>query len=78
MKRSTPITVFCRDADEAMRLSAADKNSRATVTGPGTLSFHALIARHGAGDFQTLYVPKSLQGQFKPPVGGIVIIQGDK
>lgn len=72
MKRTTPITVFCRDAEEAMRLSAADKDSRATVTGPGTLSFHALIAGHGAGEFTTLYVPLALQDTFKPPAGGIV------
>lgn len=71
-KRNQPITVFCRNADEAMRLSAADKDSRATVTGPGTLSFHALIARHGACEFTTLYVPLSLKGKFATPVGGIV------
>lgn len=71
-KRITPITVFCRDAEEALRLSAADEDSRATITGPGTLSFHCHLAEHGAGVFKTLYVPVALKGKFCPPVGGEV------
>lgn len=71
-KHPTPITVYCLDADEAMRLAAADRDSAATVTGPGTLSFHAAIAEHGAGTFKTLYVPIVLRGKFAPPVGGLV------
>jgi homogentisate 1,2-dioxygenase len=71
-QRITPITVFCRDTDEALALSAKDNDSRASVTGPGTLSFHTLIAEHGAGVFTTLYVPLALKDSFKPPVGGIV------
>jgi hypothetical protein len=68
-----PITVFCRDADEALRLSAADPDSRATITGPGTLSFHCHLAEHGAGVFKTLYVPVALKGKFAPPVGGTIL-----
>jgi hypothetical protein len=71
-QRITPITVFCADADEALRLSAADRDSRAIITGPGTMSFHALLAEHGAGTFKTLYVPLNLKGKFKAPAGGIV------
>jgi len=68
----TPITVFCRDVDEAQRLSAADADSRAIVTAPGSFPFHAFIAEHGAGVFKTLYVPLILRGTFKPAVGGEV------
>jgi hypothetical protein len=70
--RIIPITVFCRDTDEALALSAKDSDSRASVTGPGTLSFHTLIAEHGAGVFKTLYVPLALKDKFAPPVGGEV------
>lgn len=71
-KHPTPITVFCKTTEQALELSAADKDSCVTITGPGTLSFHSLIAGHGAGDFTTLYVPERLRGTFKPPVGGVV------
>lgn len=42
------------------------------VSGPGTLTFHRLIAEHGAGVFKTLYVPLALKGSFKTPAGGEV------
>lgn len=71
-EQSKPVTVFCRSDGQTLELSAADKDSRAIVTGPGTLSFHALIAGHGAGDFTTLYVPLRLKGTFALPAGGIV------
>lgn len=69
-QRITPITVFCRDTDEALSLSFNDADSRAIITAPGSFAFHAFIAEHGAGVFTTLYVPVILQGTFKPPVGG--------
>lgn len=71
-KHLTPITVFCRNAEHALQLSAADPDSRAIITGPGTLSFHCHLAEHGAGVFTTLYVPLALKGKFAPPVGGTV------
>lgn len=71
-KRITPITIFCRDTDEAQRLSAADPDSRCIITAPGSFAFHAFLAEHGAGIFKTLYVPLILKGTFAPPVGGEV------
>ena len=73
MAKVIPVTVFCRDAQQALSLSAADADSRATVTGAGTMSFHKSIAEHGAGAFTTLYVPVALRGSFKPPIGGTVL-----
>lgn len=71
-QRITPITVFCKDADQALRLSRADEDSRCIVTPPGSFAFHAHLAEHGAGVFTTLYVPLALKGKFSPPVGGEV------
>jgi len=68
-------TIFCVDDDHALSLSAEDKGSRALVNGPGSLYFHRLIAEHGAGEFQTLYVPQRLRGTFVPPAG-IVKVAG--
>lgn len=70
-KRITPITIFCEDPAHEAWL-ADDPDSRVMRTGPGTLSFHKLIAEHGAGIFKTLYVPLSLKGTFSPPAGGEV------
>jgi hypothetical protein len=71
-QRITPITVFCRDAEEALALCVQDKDSRAIITPAGTFPFHAFIAEHGAGVFKTLYAPVALKGTFAPPVGGEV------
>lgn len=71
-KHPQPITVFCRDAAEAQRLCAADPDSRAIITPPGSFPFHAFLAEHGAGVFRTLYVPLALKDKFAPPVGGVV------
>lgn len=73
MKHPTPITVFCKDHAEAERLATMfSKDSRALTSGVGTLKFHVLLAQHGAGEFETLYVPVALKGQFKPPAGGLI------
>lgn len=71
--KTIPVTVFCRDAEEAVALAAGDKNSRAMTKGIGTLHFHSLIAEHGAGVFKTLYAPERLSHQWRQPVGGIVL-----
>lgn len=72
-KRITPITVFCQDTAEAERLATMfPADSRALTTACGTLAFHMLLAQHGAGEFQTLYVPVALKDAFKPPVGGLI------
>lgn len=70
--RPTPITVWCRDGEQAEDMTATNPDSRALTTGAGTLKFHMLLAQHGAGEFQTLFVPLALRGQFKTPAGGIV------
>ena len=70
INRSRPITVFTANSHEAVVMAQVDKDSRALTTGPGTLSFHQLIAEHGAGVFKTLYVPLDLKGKFKTPAGG--------
>lgn len=70
-----PITIYVADAARAKALAAADKDSRAMLSGAGTLSFHLLIAQHGAGEFKTLYVPMALRGKFALPAGGKVFTE---
>ena len=65
-----PRTVYCSSEEQALEMTAADADSRALVTPPGTLAFHLLIAQHGAGVFHTLHVAPALRGKFRPPVGG--------
>lgn len=68
-----PVTVHCRSEEQARELAAASPTtSRALLTGQGTLAFHLLIAQHGAGEFETLYVAPRLRGTFSSPVGGTV------
>lgn len=73
--KTLPITVFTETPEEARRLAEKDDNAKALTSGPGTLSFHSLIAAHGAGDFQTLYCPKEYRDRWARPVGGAVKCQ---
>lgn len=77
MHINRPITVYVSDATRAKQLAAQDKNARAMTSGPGTLMFHRLIAEHGAGEFETLYVPAEFKGKWKSPVGGKVYQEGE-
>lgn len=72
-KQSHPITVYCRDTEHAALLASDNTDSKALLTGVGTLKFHLAIAQHGAGEFKTLYVPVALKGKFMVPAGGTVI-----
>ena len=72
MYTNQPRTVYCTTEEQARTLSTNDRDSRALVTGPGTLSFHRLLAEHGSGEFRSLYVAPGLRGQFSSPCGGIV------
>jgi len=76
-QRTVPITIYVTDAERAAELAAADKDSRAMLSGPGTLGFHLLIAQHGAGEFKTLYVPMAMRGKFAHPAGGEVYQEGE-
>jgi hypothetical protein len=72
-KSITPITCYVPTAERALELAHSDKDSEAMISGPGTLKFHLSIARHGAGEFKTLYVPAALRGKWKEPAGGEII-----
>jgi hypothetical protein len=71
--KSTPITIFTADQEEARLLASREQDSRAMTSGPGTLKFHRLIAEHGAGVFKTLYCPVALKPLWRTPAGGIVM-----
>jgi len=77
-KRTTPITCYVANVERAIALAEATPNSKAMTSGPGTLSFHLSIAQHGAGEFETLFVPEALRGKWREPAGGRVIFdQGE-
>lgn len=74
MNKSTPITILCIDEVEAEKMAARMQGSRALAGEAGSLNFHADIAAHGAGEFQTLWVPMTLVGTFSAPAGGEILM----